>query len=61
MKTPFDWAQLQTLYGTPAAYASKVEASVQELADEQWITTTDAAHLREELLKVNPSPVGAGN
>lgn len=61
MKTPFDWAQLQTLYGTPAAYASKVEASLQNLVESRWVSTADAARMREELLKVNPAPVGGGN
>ena len=60
MKTPFDWSRLQTLYGTPAVYAAKVEASVQKLLDGHWLTAVDAARMRAELLEVNP-PAGTGN
>jgi hypothetical protein len=61
MKTPFDWARLQTLYGTPAAYAAKVKASVQKLADQHWVTATDAARMQAELLNVNPPPAAGSN
>jgi len=60
MKTPFDWARLQTLYGTPAAYAAKVEASVEKLVDDHWVTASDAARMQAELLNIDPPPAGAG-
>ena len=47
-KYPLDKSQLQRLYGTHAAYVSKVRASVAALEAQHWLTPTDSAAIVQE-------------
>jgi hypothetical protein len=53
-KVPFDWAKLQSVYGTPQNYAQKITASLEKLVAERWLTETDAGLIKAEL--INPAP-----
>ncbi|HEY2384455.1 MAG TPA: alpha/beta hydrolase domain-containing protein [Terriglobia bacterium] len=56
-KVPFDWARLESLYGSSKTYASKVNAEIDKLVEEKWLLPADAKRLREELL--SPSKPGS--
>ena len=48
---PFDWQGLEQVYGTLAAYAEKVDVSVEALVDQRWIRPEDGARIRAELVQ----------
>ena len=43
---PYDWAQLEALYGSQKNYAAKVAESVDKMVKEHWITTSDARKIK---------------
>lgn len=45
----FDWARLNTLYGTPQTYAAKVAQSVDKLVRERWLTESDDRKIKAEV------------
>jgi hypothetical protein len=45
----FDWARLNTLYGTPQMYAAKVAQSVDKLVRERWLTESDGRKIKAEV------------
>jgi hypothetical protein len=45
---PFDWARLNSLYGTPQNYAAKVAQSVDRLVRERWLTESDGRKIKAE-------------
>jgi hypothetical protein len=49
---PFDWARLNTLYGTPQNYAAKVAQSVDRLVRERWLTEADGRKIKAEAASV---------
>jgi hypothetical protein len=46
----FDWARLNSLYGTPQNYAAKVAQSVDTLVRERWLTESDGRKIKAEVL-----------
>jgi hypothetical protein len=46
----FDWQRLLAIYGSPANYAGDVEASLNRLVQERWLTESDANRIRLEML-----------
>jgi hypothetical protein len=42
----FDWARLETIYGSSRAYATKVGESVDRLVRERWLTESDGRHIK---------------
>jgi hypothetical protein len=42
----FDWARLETLYGSSASYAAKVASSVDRLVKERWLTEADGRRIK---------------
>ena len=52
---PFDWARLDTLYGSYKNYANKVSQSVDRSVKERWFTDYDARKIKTEL-KVKTEP-----
>jgi hypothetical protein len=52
--TPFDWARLETLYGSHKNYAAKVAESVDRLVKERWLTESDGRRIKAEV-------AGSGN
>ena len=49
---PFDWARLNSLYGTPQNYAAKVAQSVDRLVRERWLTESDGRKIKTESTSV---------
>ena len=45
---PFDWARLNSLYGTPQNYRAKVAQSVDRLVRERWLTESDGRRIKAE-------------
>jgi len=45
---PFDWARLNSLYGTPQNYRAKVAQSVDRLVRERWLTESDGRRIKTE-------------
>jgi hypothetical protein len=45
---PFNWARLNSLYGTPQNYAAKVAQSVDRLVQERWLTESDGKKIKAE-------------
>ncbi|MEP6962360.1 MAG: alpha/beta hydrolase domain-containing protein, partial [Acidobacteriota bacterium] len=48
---PLAWSELEKLYGTHAAYVQKVNASIDRMVKERWITESDAKRMRANLTK----------
>jgi hypothetical protein len=46
----FDWARLNSLYGTPQNYAAKVAQSVERLVRERWLTESDGRKIKAEVI-----------
>ncbi len=46
----FDWARLDSMYGSYKKYAAKVAESIDRMAKERYITETDAKRMRAELI-----------
>ena len=44
----FDWARLETLYGSSRNYAAKVAASVDQLVKARWLTDADGRRIKAE-------------
>jgi hypothetical protein len=42
----FDWAKLNTLYGTPSGYAVQVSSSVDRLVRDRWLTEADGKKIK---------------
>ena len=42
----FDWARLNTLYGTPGGYAVQVASSVDRLVRDRWLTEADGKKIK---------------
>jgi Alpha/beta hydrolase domain len=62
---PFDWARLDTLYGSYKSYAGKVSQSVDRSVKERWLTDYDARKIKTELkvkteTTVSPTAARAG-
>ena len=57
-KVSFDWSRLETLYGSSKNYTDKVNASVDRMVRERWITASDGNRMKAELL---PKSVGQSN
>ena len=62
---PFDWARLDTLYGSYKSYAGKVSQSVDRSVKERWLTDYDARKIKSELkvkteTAVSPTAARAG-
>ena len=55
---PFDWARLNSLYGTPQNYRAKVAQSVDRLVRERWLTESDGRKIKAESASV---PVSSSN
>ena len=55
---PFDWARLNSLYGTPQNYAAKVGQSVARMVRERWLTESDGKKIKAEVGSV---PVASSN
>ena len=55
---PFDWARLNSLYGTPQNYTAKVGQSVDRLVRERWLTESDGKKIKVEAGSV---PVSSSN
>ncbi|MBV9746480.1 MAG: hypothetical protein JO099_22200, partial [Acidobacteriia bacterium] len=51
----FDWARLETLYGSYKSYANKVAQSVDRSVKERWFTEPDGRKIKAEL-KVKAEP-----
>jgi alpha/beta hydrolase family protein len=49
-REPFDWARLNTLYGTPQNHARKVNESVDRLVRERWLTESDGRRIKAEVM-----------
>ncbi len=49
-KQEFDWRRLLAIYGSPENYAGAVEASLDRLVQERWLTESDADRIRAEFL-----------
>ncbi len=49
-KVPFDWARLETLYGSSKNYAAKVNQSIDRLLKDKWLLEADAARIRADLI-----------
>ena len=47
-KTPFSWAKMAALYGSPKGYLSKVNQSVDRLVKERWLTESDGRTIKAE-------------
>jgi hypothetical protein len=45
---PFDWAKLNSLYGTPQNYATKVAQSADRLLKDRFLTESDAKKIKAE-------------
>ena len=62
-EVPFDWQQLEALYGTHANYVSRVNKSVDEMVKGRWLTETDAKHIRASVIvqASNPRATTASN
>lgn len=45
---PFDWARLNSLYGTPQNYRAKLTQSVDKLVRERWLTESDGRRIKAE-------------
>ena len=45
----FDWARLETLYGSSKSYAAKMTEAVNRLAKERWLTPGDARRVIADL------------
>ncbi|HXD16266.1 MAG TPA: alpha/beta hydrolase domain-containing protein [Vicinamibacterales bacterium] len=52
---PFDWARLNSLYGTPQNYRAKVAQSVDRLVRERWLTESDGRRIKAEAGSVQVS------
>jgi len=50
---PFDWARLNSLYGTPQNYRAKVAQSVDRLVRERWLTESDGRKIKADQLTPN--------
>jgi hypothetical protein len=48
---PLPWSELERLYGTHANYAQKVNAAVDRMVRERWITESDAKRVRASLIQ----------
>jgi len=55
---PFDWARLNTLYGTPQGYRTKLAQSVDRMVRERWLTEADGRRIKAEAASV---PVSSSN
>ncbi len=47
-KTPFSWAKMAALYGSPKGYISKVNDSVDRLVKDRWLTESDGRKIKAE-------------
>jgi hypothetical protein len=45
---PFDWARLETLYGSQKAYAAKLAQAVDQQVQQGWLTRADAERIRRD-------------
>jgi hypothetical protein len=49
-KVPFEWARLETLYGSSKNYAARVNDSVRKLVKEGWLLEADAKQVLDDLI-----------
>jgi hypothetical protein len=49
---PFDWARLNTLYGTPQNYATKVAQATDRLVKDRFLTESDGKKIKAEAASV---------
>ena len=47
----FDWARLETLYGSSRNYSAKVAASVDQLMKARWLTDADGRRIKAERIR----------
>jgi hypothetical protein len=55
-KIPFTPKRLKDLYPTHADYVSKVNADVDQLSEQGWLTKTDAANIKAEAANADIPP-----
>ena len=55
-ETPFDWPKLESIYGSSANYAAKVNQSVDQMVKGHWLTETDAKHIRSTVMTSASNP-----
>lgn len=48
---PFSWSELEKLYGNHGNYLQKMNASIDRMLKDQWITEADSKRLRQVLTK----------
>jgi hypothetical protein len=48
-KVPFDWARMESLYGSPKNYAARAAESINRLVKERWLTPSDGRRILAEL------------
>jgi hypothetical protein len=46
----FDWARMQSLYGSPQQYAKKVAEIVDRLVEQRWLRQSDGKKIKQEAL-----------
>lgn len=46
----FDWARLDSLYGSYKKYAARVDESIERMVKDRFVTETDAKRLRAALI-----------
>ena len=51
---PFDWARLESIYGSYKSYAGKLTQAVDRAVKDRWLTESDGRKIRAEL--VTPAP-----
>ncbi len=51
----FDWVRLQSIHGSYAAYAAKVETAVAKAISDRWLTPSTGMKVREDMLSVIPA------
>ena len=51
---PFDWSQLESVYGNSKNYAAKVSEVVDRMVKDRWFTASDGQRIKAELTAARP-------
>lgn len=51
-QTSFSWQRLEALYGNAASYARQIDAALNSMRLQGWLTTQDDAEIRSQLLEI---------
>ena len=60
-RAPFDWARLESVYGSYTGYQRQAEESVARFVRDGWVSESDGQKIRAELMAITPPPAPASS